>query len=107
MPARKWRQSSTGTGASTPWWDLSEVYGPWQTAWTWPRRMAAKGTWDTVLATLTAAADAKGLVDWSVSVDSTIARAHHHATRHRGLDRVANICVRSRLLTGSGALVAG
>ena len=49
--------------------------------------MAAEGTWDTVLAKLTAAADAQGLVDWSVSVDSTIARAHQHATittRHTG-----------------------
>ena len=42
--------------------------------------MAEEGTWDTVLATLTAAADAEGLIDWSVSVDSTIARAHQHAT---------------------------
>ena len=40
-----------------------------------------------MLATLTAAADAEGLIDWSVSVDSTIARAHQHATnitRHTG-----------------------
>lgn len=42
--------------------------------------MAEEGTWDTVLATLTAAADAEGLIDWSVAVDSTIARAHQHAT---------------------------
>ncbi|PAL08360.1 transposase, partial [Micrococcus luteus] len=56
------------------WRDLPEVYGPWQTVWTWHRRLAEKGTWDTVLATLTAAADAEGLIDWSVSVDSTIAR---------------------------------
>ena len=62
------------------WRDLPEVYGPWQTVWTWHRRLAEKGTWDTVLATLTAAADAEGLIDWSVSVDSTIARAHQHAT---------------------------
>ena len=69
------------------WRDLPEVYGPWQTVWTWHRRLAEKGTWDTVLATLTAAADAEGLIDWSVSVDSTIARAHQHATnitRHTG-----------------------
>ncbi|STY68044.1 Uncharacterised protein [Micrococcus luteus] len=49
--------------------------------------MAAEGTWDAVLATLTAAADAEGLIDWSVAVDSTIARAHQHATnitRHTG-----------------------
>ena len=62
------------------WRDLPEVYGPWQTVWTWHRRLAEEGTWDTVLATLTAAADAEGLIDWSVSVDSTIARAHQHAT---------------------------
>lgn len=62
------------------WRDLPEVFGPWQTVWTWHRRMAAEGTWDEVLDTLTAAADAEGLVDWSVSVDATIARAHQHAT---------------------------
>ena len=62
------------------WRDLSEAFGPWQTVWTWHRRMAGDGTWDVVLAKLTAAADAAGLVDWSLSVDSTIARAHQHAT---------------------------
>lgn len=62
------------------WRDLPEVFGPWQTVWTWHRRMAGDGTWDKVLAKLTAAADAAGLVDWSLSVDSTIARAHQHAT---------------------------
>ena len=49
--------------------------------------MASDGTWDTVLGKLTAAADAAGMVDWAVSVDSTIARAHQHATnitRHTG-----------------------
>jgi transposase len=69
------------------WRDLPEVFGPWQTVWTWHRRMAADGTWDTVLAALTAQADAAGLVDWSLSADSTIARAHQHATnvtRHTG-----------------------
>jgi putative transposase len=69
------------------WRDLPEVFGPWQTVWTWHRRMAGDGTWDLVLARLAAAADAAGMVDWSVSVDSTIARAHQHATnvtRHTG-----------------------
>ena len=42
--------------------------------------MAEEGTWGRVLQMLTAAADAQGLVDWSVSVSSTIARAHQHAT---------------------------
>ena len=43
-------------------------------------RMAAEGTWDAVLAKLAAAPEAAGLIDWSLSVDSTIARAHQHAT---------------------------
>lgn len=79
---RRWwsRPSSTGTGASIAWRDLPEVFGPRQTVWTWHRRMAEEGTWDRVLQMLTAAADAEGLVDWSISVDSTIARAHQHAT---------------------------
>ena len=62
------------------WRDLPEVFGPWQTAWAWHRRLAGDGTWDVVLDRLVAAADAAGLVVWSVSVDSTIARAHQHAT---------------------------
>ena len=69
------------------WRDVPAVFGPWQTVWTWHRRLAGNGTWDRILASLTARADAEGLVDWSVSVDSTIARAHQHATsitRHTG-----------------------
>lgn len=62
------------------WRDVPEVFGPWQTLWTWHRRMAEDGTWDAVLARLTAAADAADLIDWSLSVDSTITRAHQHAT---------------------------
>jgi putative transposase len=62
------------------WRDLPAVFGPWQTVWTWHRRMASDGTWDLVLSRLTKQADAAGKVDWSLSVDSTIARAHQHAT---------------------------
>lgn len=62
------------------WRDLPETYGPWQTVWKWHRRMAGDGTWERVLAVLTADADASGRLDWSLSVDSTIARAHQHAT---------------------------
>ena len=38
------------------------------------------GTWDRILAALIGEADARGEVDWTVSVDSTINRAHQHAT---------------------------
>lgn len=64
-----------------PWRDLPrEVFGPWQTAWKRHRRYAADGTWDRVLGRLLAEADAAGQVDWTVSVDATIARAHQHGT---------------------------
>lgn len=62
------------------WFDLPEVFGPWLTVWTWHHRLALDGTWNKVLDKLTAAADAAGLIDWSLSMDSTIARAHQHAT---------------------------
>ena len=73
--------------------------------------MAEDGTWDTVLATLTAAADAEIVIDWSVSVDSTIARAHQHArntTRLTGgwIER-QRIRVKSPPTTASGAHGAG
>ena len=79
--------------------------------WTWHGRMAEEGTWDTVLATLTAAADAEIVIDWSVSVDSTIARAHQHArntTRLTGgwIER-QRIRVKSPPTMGSGALEMG
>ncbi|MEV5720984.1 transposase [Amycolatopsis mediterranei] len=62
------------------WRDVPEGLGSWQTIWTWHRRMAGDGTWDTVLQRLLTAADAAGLVGWSAAGDSTIARAHQHAT---------------------------
>lgn len=62
------------------WRDVPRVFGPWQTIWTWHRRMSAAGTWDTVLARLPAAAEGAVVIDWAVAVDSTIARAHQLAT---------------------------
>ncbi len=64
-----------------PWRDLPrDTFGPWQTVWKRHRRYAGDGTWDRVLAQLLAQADAAGLIDWNVSVDGTINRAHQHAT---------------------------
>lgn len=45
------------------WRDVPEVFGPWQTIWTWHRRMAGDGTWDTVPPRLLTDADAASLVD--------------------------------------------
>ena len=70
------------------WRDLPASFGPWQTVWKRHRRFSADGTWDKILAALLARADAAGEVDWTVSVDSTINRAHQHATNlpreHKG-----------------------
>jgi transposase len=64
-----------------PWRDLPrEQFGPWKTVWKRHRRYAGDGTWDTVLAALLAQADAEGKIEWTVSVDATINRAHQHAT---------------------------
>jgi len=40
---------------------------------------AVDGTWERVFTALMAQADADEDLDWAVSVDSTIARAHQHA----------------------------
>jgi transposase len=49
------------------------------------RRWQRDGTWQRILTALQAQADAKGLITWRVSVDTTIARAHQHAAgAHKG-----------------------
>lgn len=63
-----------------PWRDLPERFGPWQTVWKRHARFSKDGTWDKIHAALLSQADADGLIDWAVSVDSTINRAHQHAT---------------------------
>ncbi|GAB3557232.1 hypothetical protein GCM10027344_04500 [Spelaeicoccus albus] len=64
-----------------PWRDLPrEQFGPWQTVWKRHRRYAGDGTWDRVLTQILAEADTAGKIDWAVSIDATIARAHQHAT---------------------------
>lgn len=47
--------------------------------WKRHRRYSGDGTWDLVLAELLADADAADVIDWAVSIDSTIVRAHQHA----------------------------
>ncbi|MGW2150501.1 IS5 family transposase [Nonomuraea bangladeshensis] len=69
------------TGA--PWRDVPERYGPWQTVYGLFRRWQREGVWARILVALQARADAKGLITWDVSVDSTIVRAHHHAAGAR------------------------
>lgn len=64
-----------------PWRDLPrERYGPWQTVWKRHRSYARRGVWDCVLSQVVAQADSAGKVDWTVSIDATINRAHQHVT---------------------------
>lgn len=84
-PFREHRQVTEGiiyrfrTGVA--WRDLPSDFGPWQTIWKRHHRFSVDGTWDRIHARLMAEADAVGEVNWDVSVDSTINRAHQHATR--------------------------
>ncbi len=70
-----WWRARTGS----PWRDIPERYGPWETAYTLFRRWQIDGPWARGLKKLQVKADAAGHIEWKVSVDSTISRAHQHA----------------------------
>ncbi|MFE3396432.1 IS5 family transposase [Kitasatospora indigofera] len=69
------------TGA--PWRDLPERYGPWQTVYRRFAQWEKGGTWARLLQAVQVRDDAVGAVEWTVSVDSTVARAHQHAAGAR------------------------
>src|SRR6476646_4857439 len=69
------------TGA--PWRDLPERYGPWQTCADRLYRWRRQGLWDRLLTHVQTKSDAVGEVVWEVSVDSSTARAHQHASGAR------------------------
>ena len=102
----RWR---TRTGA--PWRDVPERYGAWETVYGLFRRWQRDGTWARIVTDLQARADAKRLITWDVSVDSTVARAHQHAAgagkkgmsrRNRRVGGAAG-----QTITGSGGREAG
>ncbi|WP_430378163.1 IS5 family transposase [Streptomyces sp. B1-3] len=70
----------------TQWVHLPEKYGNWRGVYNRLRMWAVDGTWERVFTALLAQADADEDLDWAVSVDSTIVRAHQHAAgaRKRG-----------------------
>ncbi|MFF1896222.1 hypothetical protein [Streptomyces sp. NPDC058206] len=78
---------STGT----QWVHLPESFGNWRGVynrlWMW----AVDGTWERAFTALMAQADADADLNWVVSVDSMIVRAHLHAAgaRNKG-PRLAN-----------------
>jgi transposase len=68
----------------SPWRDLPERYGPWQTCFDRFNRWRRDGTWDRLLAHAQTKSDALEEIEWEVSVDDTLLRAHQHAAGARG-----------------------
>lgn len=65
------------------WRDLPERFGPWKTVYERHRLWSGDGTWERLLQQVQAAADGAGEIDWDISVDSTVVRAHQHAAGAR------------------------
>jgi transposase len=64
----------------SPWRDLPTEYGSWSTVYDRFRSWATAGVFPTLMEAMIGEAAARGQVDLDlVSVDSTTARAHHHA----------------------------
>ena len=72
-----------GARAGCPWRDLPEGFGNWKTVYNRHRRWSLDGTWEKILGGLRAGCDAAEGEDWTVSADSTVARAHQHAAGAR------------------------
>ena len=66
-----------------PWRDIPAGFPAWQTVWWRFDRWSKDGTWDRVLSELQGQAHAVAELEWTVSVDSTVARAHQHAAGAR------------------------
>jgi transposase len=67
----------------SPWREVPERFGPWQTAYERLTRWSADGTWTRLLARTQADADAAGEPDWQVAVDSTTVWVHQHGATAR------------------------
>src|SRR5271156_4850132 len=70
-------------GAGCRWRDLPEGFGNWKTVYNRHRRWSLDGTWEQILDGLRAGCDEAEGKDWTVSADSTVARAHQHAAGAR------------------------
>jgi transposase len=95
--ARKYRTNS-------PWRDLPDELGSFQTAHKRLIRWAVDGTREKILAAVLSAADAVDDIGWTVSIDSTVVRAHQHAA---GALKRGPKAATSRPITHSDAPAAG
>ena len=86
------------TGA--PWRDLPARYGPWRTVYARFVRWQRDGTWDRFLAHVQTTLETMGEVMWEAGIDSTVVRAHQHAS---GAKRGLPIRPQTRPLAGRAA----
>src|SRR5277367_1388595 len=61
----------------------AEGFGNWKTVYNRHRRWSLDGTWEQILDGLRAGCDEAEGSNWTVSADSTVARAHQHAAGAR------------------------
>lgn len=66
-----------------PWRDLPTRFGNWKTVYLRKRRWALDGTWQRIAERLRLDADLDEGDDWTVSLDSSVVRAHQHAAGAR------------------------
>jgi transposase len=62
----------------SPWRDVPERFGHWNTIYGWFWDWSKDGTWERVLRAAQQHAAAGGDMEWTVSVDATITRVHQH-----------------------------
>jgi transposase len=63
----------------SPWRDVPEAYGPWNTVYWLFRAWQQLGIWALMVKMILALFDKTGALTWTVSVDSTSVRAHQAA----------------------------
>ncbi|WP_432071190.1 IS5 family transposase [Streptomyces sp. AA1529] len=78
LEAVAWKYRTCST-----WRDLPDELGSFQTAHKRLIRWAVDGTWERILAAVLSAADGSDDIGWTVSVDSTVCRAHQHSAGAR------------------------
>jgi transposase len=71
------------TRTGCPWRDVPERYGTWQSVYGLFRTWQLADRWAAIVTRLQALSAEAGLIEWVVSVDSTINRAHQHAAGAR------------------------